>query len=196
MWIRDWKLRWVAVIGAVVAAFAIILKVAGAIGDVQTLADIIRAIPKYAVSWWFIPFLNIIGLLFILYAVYGDSRKRKAAASASLSYLSNDAVQVTRSSNGGYERGAGDDKAIVLWFDNTTSFDYSNVRAWLRYKTPDNKEDEFEECDGLWLGEYRRIVCFKSKDRKALVIAIRDRNDKFFLVTNPRECDGATGCLN
>jgi hypothetical protein len=192
MFIRDWRLRLLAITGSVLVVLVSILSAAGVIGDIQTLAQIIQAIPKLAASWWFNPLLTIVGILLIVWAIYGDKRKRRAAAS-SIVFLHHEEVQVMRSSDGGYERGASDDRAIVLWFENKSKFDYSNVRAWVRYKTRDNKEGELEECDGLWLGEYRRSVDFKAKDKKALVVVIRDRSGKFSMLTNPNECNDANG---
>jgi hypothetical protein len=140
--------------------------------------------------------LLVAGVAFSILSVYlsywRDRRKRKAASSA-LKLIESDEWPIMRTSGGGYAKGASDDKAIVLLFENTTGFDYSNVRAWLRYAMRETKDNEFEECSGFWLGETWRSVDFNSKDKKALVIAVRDRNGMFSLLTNPRESIDAVG---
>jgi cbb3-type cytochrome oxidase subunit 3 len=140
--------------------------------------------------------LLVAGIAFSILSVYLSywrERRRRRAASSALTIIESDEWPIMRTSGGGYAKGASDDKAIVLLFENTTGFDYSNVRAWLRYATRETKDNEWEECSGFWLGETWRSVEFKSKNKKALVIAVRDRNGKFSLLTNPRECHDAAG---
>lgn len=189
---RRWSTLATAVGLALLSILGYALRTVDHADNLQNLAKLIREIPTILKLWWFSPLLYILGILLILWVIKSDKRKRRAAAS-SIVFVDTEEVQVRRAADGGYERGASEERAVVVWFENKSKFDYPNVRAWLRYKTRDNKEDELEECDGFWLGGYRRSVDFNSKDKKALVIAIRDRNNKFSLLTNPNECDGANG---
>jgi len=177
--------KWPILTGTLLAGAAVALWIVDQIGRAQTVIGAVQAIPTIVRSWWFNPLLYVLGVCLIVWSVRSNRRKREIAFSA-IRPLEPDECPVTRTYSGGFARGASDDKAIIIWFENASRFDYSNVRAWLEFSAFGSGEDESEEYEGLWLGENPRGVEFKAGEKKALVIAVKQGSD-FYAVMNTRE---------
>jgi len=181
------KHKKVVIVATLLAAASVILWLLDQISRIQTAASIVKLIPAIIKSWWFNPILYALGIGLIVWSIR-NNRKQQQLASSAIKFLNTDECPVIRLSGGEFARGASDDKAIILWFENSTKFDYSNVRAWLKFSAFDDRGDEFKEYEGLWLGEYLRRVDFKAGERKALIVAIKQGSD-FYTVINTYESD-------